>query len=199
MHVTHELELFPEYSVTQMLFTDVKNAAALRKSAMEGQINGALINPAMVRALSADSASARRPLSLKVRISPQLVDPFQALVAANKAVHLQKAGKMKTRSLLSEIIFNLSPTNNISEAFRRFGMSDGDGAVHVVTVHPREDMSDVDTILARVEGRQVPVGEISTFTDVPGIKKLYKVTPSEEKCGSLLEAVVCRMAVKDVV
>uniref|UniRef100_A0AAY4CNJ9 EKC/KEOPS complex subunit TPRKB n=1 Tax=Denticeps clupeoides TaxID=299321 RepID=A0AAY4CNJ9_9TELE len=169
------LELFPEYSVTQMLFTDVKNAAALRKSAMEGQINGALINPAM------------------------LVDPFQALVAANKAVHLQKAGKMKTRSLLSEIIFNLSPTNNISEAFRRFGMSDGDGAVHVVTVHPREDMSDVDTILARVEGRQVPVGEISTFTDVPGIKKLYKVTPSEEKCGSLLEAVVCRMAVKDVV
>lgn len=51
MHLTHKLELFPDYSVTQMLFKEVKNAAELRQSAISGKINGALINPTMVRYL----------------------------------------------------------------------------------------------------------------------------------------------------
>lgn len=51
MHSTHELELFPDHTVTQMLFKEVTNAAELRQSAMAGKIKGALINPTMVRLL----------------------------------------------------------------------------------------------------------------------------------------------------
>lgn len=50
MHRTHDLELFPEYTVTQLLFKDLKNAAELRKMAVNSEIKGALINPTMVRA-----------------------------------------------------------------------------------------------------------------------------------------------------
>ncbi|KAL3977428.1 titin [Sarotherodon galilaeus] len=174
MHLIQKLELFPDHRVTQMLFKEVKNPAELKKSAMEGKINGALINPTM------------------------LVDPFQVLVAANKAVHLEKVEKMKTRTLYSEIIFNLSPTNNISDAFKRFGISDGDDSVLIVMVDSKDESQDVSDIAARVEGRQVPVEELSSLSDHAKIKKLYKVTPQEEKCGSLLDAVVCRMATKDV-
>ncbi|XP_030295717.1 EKC/KEOPS complex subunit TPRKB [Sparus aurata] len=174
MHLTHKLELFPDQKVTQMLFKEVKNAAELRQSAVEGKINAALINPTM------------------------LVNPFQVLVAANKAVHLQKTGKMKTRSLYSEIIFNLSPNNNISEAFKRFGISDGDTSVMVVLVHSEDESKLLADITARVSGQQVPVEDVSSLSDQAKIKKLYKVTPLEEKSGTLLDAVVCRMAIKDV-
>ncbi|KAG9280420.1 EKC/KEOPS complex subunit TPRKB isoform X2 [Astyanax mexicanus] len=175
MQLTQDLELFPDQSVTQLLFRDVKNCAELRKMAMEGQIPGALINPSMV------------------------VDLFQTLVAANKAVHLQKVGKMKTRSLYSEIIFSLSPTNNISEAFRRFGVSDSDSAVLVVLVHNKEDIFNKDDVTSKVDGQQIPADQISTLSDMAKIKKLYKVTPQEEKCGTVLDAVVLRMAAKEVV
>ncbi|XP_058481804.1 EKC/KEOPS complex subunit TPRKB [Solea solea] len=172
MHLTQKLELFPDQRVTQTLFKEVKNAAELRQSAVEGKINGALINPTM------------------------LVDPFQVMVAANKAVHFQKTGKMKTRSLYSEIIFNLSPTNNISEAFKRFGISDADDSVMIVVVHDKNETQ--QDIAAKVDGRQVPVEDVSSLSDPAKIKKLYKITPQEEKCGTLLDAVVCRMATKDV-
>ncbi|XP_034529849.1 EKC/KEOPS complex subunit TPRKB [Notolabrus celidotus] len=175
MDSTFDLELFPEHSVTQLLFKDVKNAKELRQSAMEGKINAALINPTM------------------------LVNPFQVLVATNKAVHLQKLGKMKTRSLYSEIIFNLSPTNNISEAFKKFGISDGDDSVMVVLVHTKNESQSLQDIIAKVNGQQVPVEDVSLLSNLTKIKQLYKVTPQEEKCGTLLDAVVCRMATKDVI
>ncbi|KAJ8395737.1 hypothetical protein AAFF_G00029740 [Aldrovandia affinis] len=174
MHLTQSLELFPEYVVTQLLFKDVKNVAVLRKNAIAGEISGALINPSMI------------------------VDPFQIIVATNKALHLQRAGKMRTRSLYAEIIFNLSPTNNISEAFKRFGISDSDNAVQVVLVHAEGERNNMDDVLSKVDGQQIPVHHISSLSDIAKIKKLYKVTPQEEVCGSLLDAVICRMATKDV-
>ncbi|KAK5896018.1 hypothetical protein CgunFtcFv8_009663 [Champsocephalus gunnari] len=105
---------------------------------------------------------------------------------------------MKTRSLYSEIIFNLSPTNNISEAFKRFGCSDGDDSVLVVFIHNEDESQLLADLTARVSGRQVPVEEVSSLTDHAKVKKLYKVTQEEEKSGTLLDAVVCRMAAKDV-
>ncbi|XP_013874303.1 EKC/KEOPS complex subunit TPRKB [Austrofundulus limnaeus] len=174
MQLTQELELYPDTTVTQMLFQRVQNAKELRQKAVEGRINGALINPTMV------------------------LSPFQVMVAANKAVHLQTTGKMKTRTFNSEIIFSLSPTNNISESFKRFGISDGDDSVLVVLVHKKDDPPSLSDVADMVDGQQIPAEDVSSLSDTVKIRKMYKIPPQEDKCGSLLDAVVCRMAAKDV-
>uniref|UniRef100_A0A8C4QHM2 Tp53rk binding protein n=1 Tax=Eptatretus burgeri TaxID=7764 RepID=A0A8C4QHM2_EPTBU len=171
----YTLELFPECRVGLLLFDEVRNAAQLRQQVLKGNL-------------------------------PAILDPIQVLAAVNKAVHNHRLQKMKTHGLYSEIIYNLSPSKSITESFRRFGITDNDTSLLVITVDlgggkgcdgGTDDPGIGAKLAASVEGRQLPIGELSLLTDVCKIKKFYKVTEEEERLGGLLDAVVCRMAIRE--
>ncbi|XP_064877833.1 EKC/KEOPS complex subunit TPRKB-like isoform X2 [Oncorhynchus nerka] len=59
----------------------------------------------------------------------------------------------------------------ISEAFKRLGISDSDSALLIVLVHPKEEKQHMSDIIAKVDGQQIPVEDVSMLTDPAKIKK----------------------------
>ena len=60
----------------------------------------------------------------------------------------------------------------ISEAFKRFGISDADDSVLVVLVATGDESQTLADIKEKVDGEQVPMEELPTLSDVTQIRKV---------------------------
>ncbi|KAF8189715.1 kinase binding protein CGI-121-domain-containing protein [Pholiota molesta] len=98
---------------------------------------------------------------------------YQALLAASQ-------GALRTRTVHSEILYNLNPTHNastITEAIRRYGVSEANTDVIVVRV----DSPDLtpEAILQKMEavvvGKLSPLTELEYVSDWVSIKKYHKL------------------------
>lgn len=87
-----ELPHLENYAITIGLFTEVKNAAFLRQQLIDG-------NTAFEYAFLDASILASRT---------------QVLAACFRAINDMASGRMKSRNVHSEIVFSLSPNNNVS-------------------------------------------------------------------------------------
>jgi EKC/KEOPS complex subunit CGI121/TPRKB len=154
------------------LFSEVTNAAELRARVKEGSLSGALLQPRLI------------------------LETFQVLVAANKAVHEAAKGSTKTKTVHSEIIFNLSPSNNISESFKKFGISDDSKEVLIAVVGEKDAYS-LREACKHVKGKQVHLDSLTDLADLSQVKAVYKISDDELVVSSLLDAVVSRLATKD--
>lgn len=153
------------------LFSNVKNTRELRSGVMSGQLLCALIKPKL------------------------LVDPFQLVIAANKAVVRQNVSSLVTKSIYTEILFNLSPSKNITQGLTKFGVGDDDTDIFVLVI-PNSD-EELQEVLRQVDGEMRPIEDAKEMLSINEVIKTYSIHNDELAISNLLDSVVTRIAAKD--
>ncbi|KAJ3885989.1 kinase binding protein CGI-121-domain-containing protein [Lentinula edodes] len=100
--------------------------------------------------------------------------------AINQAILAESQGLLRTKTVHSEILFALNPTNNIIEAIRRYGVSDTTKALLVVQIMNSSattaSVSDVEIKMKKVvNGTIVSFDELARLTDWNTVEKYHKL------------------------
>ncbi|KAH8596659.1 kinase binding protein CGI-121-domain-containing protein [Bisporella sp. PMI_857] len=160
------LEHLPaDYTIHIALFQDVKNASFLHQQLLAGNTDFeyALIDASVV------------------------VSKLQALAAAYRAVNDLVENRLKSRNVHAEIVFSLSPNNNIAESFRRFGITPTTTNLLIMKVStpslPTTSEAVQDHLVASIQGIQVAFGDevLAGMTDLARVRKIYKLNSSSAK------------------
>lgn len=154
------------------LFREVDNVPELRKKIVAGELKCCIINPKLI------------------------VDPFQVIVAANKALVAAKHEKLVTRTIYSEILFNLSPSKNMRNSLLQFGIDDKNTDLLVAILDELGTTS--DEIFKSIEGNEYNIEELKNITDLKAVKKAYNISSDEDKSSDLLNVIVNKIVIKDV-
>ncbi|KAH7024273.1 kinase binding protein CGI-121-domain-containing protein [Macrophomina phaseolina] len=175
----------PHAPVHLALFRDVKNAAFLRRQLLDG-------NQAFEYAFLDATAVCRHLAPLRTRQKKKtphprphrlfffLLSTTHVLAAVFRALNDHLNARLKSRNLHSEIVFSLSPNNNIADSFRRFGVQDTTTsllAVKVSTETAPTSAEQVESHLSEsVEGTAIAFTDenLAEFTDLARIRKIYK-------------------------
>lgn len=181
---TFSLPHYEAYPVHVALFKDVKNASFLRRQLLEA-------NP--------DYDYAFLDASM-------ILTPHHLLSATFLALHGHLTHRAKTRTPHSELVFRLSPNNNIGESYKKFGIADTTTALIAVKL-PLSPSSTASTdekstyekdesitnesvsshLGSAVEGTSVELGEtgeeLGMWCDVDKVRKAYKLGGDGGKKG----------------
>lgn len=152
------------------LFKEVKNISTLRQDIINGKLACCIVKPNLI------------------------LDPFQIVIAANKASVAQNQQSLITKTVYSEILFNLSPTKNVTKSLISFGADDKHDTILVAVICDVNDDS-YENIFNVIDGVQCDLSELSSFTDVSLIKKTYGA--NEISNERLLNAVINKIVTKE--
>lgn len=111
------------------------------------------------------------------------------LSAAFRALNDFYHDRLKSNNVHSEIVFCLSPNNNIGDAFRRFGVQDTTKDLVVLKVAQHDDFTAAtvtDHLDSAVQGTRVPLTDqhLSQLCDLSRLRKTYKLGPKQQNKGA---------------
>lgn len=126
-----------------------------------------------------------------------IVDPFQILVAVNNALLSSKNSTMITKSLATEILFNLSSTKNITQSLKEVGANDTDEDVIVAIISKFSNVAEMNIFYENcINGLKADISQLTENIDEKYIMSYYKIKQIEIDNSNLLDSVVTRIACK---
>ncbi|KAK9822944.1 hypothetical protein WJX74_007319 [Apatococcus lobatus] len=149
------------------------------------------INSRELREQIVEGALEPEAAFIKASMVPDL---FIIRLAAYQALLAHHNGSLTTRSLHSELLFNLSGSKHIAESLKKFGVSEGCSSLLVARFDAASN--DGDQIATYVQGNLTPISGLSSCADPQAIKEAYKILPLELELGSLADAVCGRMSTR---
>lgn len=173
MPVTYNLDYGQTLHI--MYFTDVSNAAEVTEKLTEQSY----------------------PFNNCTCINSKLIlDSFQLAIAANKAVISHHSNNMITKSLPTELLFNLSLSENITGSLEKFGYGTrhGNDLLLAIFNHVENQCNDIEKM---VEGTLH-----SNFDYEPSnlnlIKEAYDITDEQLSSSSLINLIVTKIACQSI-
>ena len=175
--VTVEFESHPDARLNIRYFANVSNAAEI----------GELIR-----------AGDRIPETTALITATLVPDVMLVTVAADKALRAHKAGKLATRTLGSEVVFNISGSRHIRESLRRFGVpADCQHVLMAWFTGATFDKQEAGDVGALIKGEERDLAALTDAVDAAKVKKYYKIQDEELNVGSLTDAVAFRIGCKE--
>ncbi|CAH1109208.1 unnamed protein product [Psylliodes chrysocephalus] len=164
-----DLDPEAECKLLLKLFKNVKNVKEIKDQLIKGELKCCIMKPTLI------------------------LDPIQVVVAANKALVNEK---LTTKTIYTEILFNLSPTKNISKSLQTFGIDEKDENLLVITLLKEGDKEDTD-LFKKIDGEEVSLDKLKNYADMNLIKRTYKIADKETNVTPILNSLVSRIATKD--
>ncbi|KAF9013106.1 CGI-121-domain-containing protein [Cyathus striatus] len=161
------------------LFKSVENAAHIRKRIIAAST------------MTGDEGDAERTAVDFAFVDPRLVTSRLHLeTAIHQSILADQQGGLRTKTVHSEVLWNLNPTNNITEAIRRYGVSDTNASLLLVHIcSPSAPTSQIEKQMRDVvKGELVPLNELEGITDWALVRKYHKL--NHEPRSSMEKAVV---------
>lgn len=176
---TFTLPHYHVYPVHVALFKDVTNASSLRRQLLDA-------NPDFDYAF----------LDASMIISPQ-----HLLSATFIALHNFLTARPKTRTPHSELVFRLSPNNNIGESYKKFGIADDSTTIIAVKLplsasgpdgaYVKDESITNQSVSAHlasaVQGTSVAIAEdgneLGLWCQLDKVRKVYKLGSADSGAG----------------
>ena len=152
-----------------LLFRNVKNGSEIRGKLMKGQIDATIINAELVP------------------------DLFQIYVAANKACLSDSNGKKLTRTIHTEVLYNLSPSKSVTESLKIFGIQDSTNDLIMLVFKPEI----IDELKGLVHGENADLAQHQEIINWTKIAHLHGI--SEDLSHEMIcDLAVSKSAAKDL-